>query len=85
MQTAHSPNPAAATIASRIGPAPDDDEDRRNWGPLTAITPTTIAPIPTICGQGGESPSASPTITGTTMPVAVIGATTPIVPAASAV
>ncbi len=60
MRTAHSPNPAAATIASRIGLTPADVEDRRSWGPLTAITPTTIAPIPTSCGQEGKFPFGQP-------------------------
>ena len=51
---------------------------------LASTTPTTAVAMPTTCSAAGRSPLASPTITGTTTPVAEIGATIDIVPIARA-
>ena len=40
--------------------------------------------MPTICSVSGRSPPTMPRTTGTTAPIEAIGATTPIVPDASA-
>ena len=48
------------------------------------ITPPSAIAMPAICSELGRSPSTSPTSTGTAAAVAEIGATTLIVPIASA-
>jgi len=75
------PNPTAATAASRSGRAPARPDSS---GPLASTTPVTATAIPTSARTPGRSPRPSPTTTGTTTPSAAIGDTTPMVPAASA-
>jgi hypothetical protein len=76
-----SPNASAATAAKAterpLAPPPSS-------GPLAAMTPAPARAMPTQAQPLGWSPVRTPKMTGTAAPVAAIGATTPLVPLASA-
>ena len=76
------PKATAETPASTIGrelPGPAIS------GPQARMTPTIASAIPAACGRVSRSPRTSPRTSGTSTLSAATGATTPIVPVASAV